>query len=105
SPDENKAISNLRAALKLANTEQKKKVLNRTIELIRKGTFTSRSLPKSVNDYFKKNTGTDKESFIDGLFKEVLDRFDLPTRIDPGEVKAKPRGIVNPKVVITQSFI
>ncbi|MBC6408930.1 MAG: DEAD/DEAH box helicase family protein [Ekhidna sp.] len=105
SPAENKAISNLRAALKSVNTEQKKKVLHRTIELIRKGTFTSRILPQSVNDYFKNNTGTDKESFIDGLFKEVLDRFDLSTRTDLGEMKAKPQGIVNPKVVITQSFI
>lgn len=107
SPAENKAISNLRAALKLVNTEQKKKALNRTIELIRKGAFASKGLPKSVNEYFKKNASliSNEELFMDGLFRDVLDRFDLSTRIDSDEIKTKPRGIVNPKIVLTQSFV
>ncbi|MCB0510059.1 MAG: SWF/SNF helicase family protein, partial [Bacteroidetes bacterium] len=106
SPAENKAITNLRSALKQINTEQKKKVLNRTMELIRKGAFASKGLPKSVNDYFKKNASlmSNSELFIDGLFKDVLDRFDLSTRIESDEIKLSPRGIINPKIVLTQSF-
>lgn len=107
SPAENKAISNIRGIVKLVNTEQKKQALNRTLELIRKGAFASKGLPKSVNDYFKKNAAlmATPDSFIDGLFKEVLDRYDLSTRTEGENEKPKPRGIVNPKIVLTQSFI
>ncbi len=107
SPAENKAISNIRGIMKVVNTAQKKKALNRTLELIRKGAFASKGLPKSVNDYFKKHAVlmATPETFIDGLFKDVLDRYDLSTRIENDDEKPKPRGIVNPKIVLTQSFI
>jgi len=82
--------------------------LQRTLELIRKGTFASKGLPKSVNDFFAANGSLIKnpENFITELFKQVLDRYDLSGRSD--EIKMEDsqiKGIINPKIVLTQSFI
>jgi len=58
--------------------------------------------------YYTENLKETKEAFLermDRLFKDVLDRFDLSTRIDTDERKVKPRGIVNPEIVLTQSFV
>jgi hypothetical protein len=104
SPAENKAITNLNAIIKIAQTEQKRKALHRTLELIKKGTFASKGLPKSINDFFKLNEKMLKNPsiFLDELFKQVLDRYDLSTRTE--NHKEVVRGIVNPKIVLTQSF-
>jgi len=79
SPAENKAISNLNAVVKIAPTEQKRMALLRALDIIKKGTFASKGLPKSINDYFTSNAGLLKEpdKFIDNLFITFLDRYDL----------------------------
>jgi len=107
SPAENKAISNLNAVVKIAPTEQKRKALIRALDIIKKGTFASKGLPKSINDYFTANAGLLKEpdKFIEQLFINVLDRYDLsPGAEEVSQTDKAHRGIVNPQIVITQSF-
>lgn len=106
SPVENKALTNLNAILDVAPTAQKRASIQRCIELINSGRFASRGLPKSVNDYFKANEINLKQidSFMDGLFKKVLDRYDLSRQDETDQPKTKPRGNINPKIVLTQSF-
>ncbi|MCK9507927.1 MAG: phospholipase D-like domain-containing protein [Pigmentiphaga sp.] len=107
SPAENKAISNINAVLKHAATEQKRMALNRTLELIKKGTFASKGLPKSINDYFVSNAGLHNgyDKFIEQLFVKVLDRYDLSSASEETpQSDTIQRGIVNPQIVITQSF-
>ena len=108
SPAENKAITNINAILKIAPTEQKKMAMQRTLELIKKGTYGSKGLPKSINDFFVSNSKLLKEpvKFVEQLFIEVLDRYDLSAKADSGAKENKShQGIVNPKIVLTQSFI
>jgi hypothetical protein len=107
SPAENKAITNINAIVKIAPTEQKRKVLQRTLELIKQGTFASKGFPKEINDFFTTNERvmSTPEKFIELLFTQVLDRYDLSTRAtEPTVQEPKPRGIINPKIVLTQSF-
>ena len=107
SPAENKAIKNLNA-IKNANTEQKRKALHRVIDIIRKGTYGSKGLPKSVNDFFAANPNLlkDPTKFVGQLFIDVLDRYDLSSKADDGTKENKShQGVVNPKIVLTQSFI
>ncbi len=108
SPAENKAISNINAVLKIAPTEQKKMAMQRTLDLIKKGTYGSKGLPKSINDYFTGNAKLLKEpvKFVDQLFIDVLDRYDLSSNVDDGNKEPKSHGgIVNPQIVLTQSFV
>lgn len=107
SPAENKAISNINAIVKIAPTEQKRMALLRVLDIIKKGTFASKGLPKSINSYFISHAGLMKEpdKFIDTLFLTVLDRYDLSSNIEEGLHYDQPnRGIVNPQIVLTQSF-
>jgi len=107
SPAENKAISNLNAVVKIAPTEQKRMALSRALDIIKKGTFASKGLPKSINQYFVSNAGLSKETdkFIEQLFITVLDRYDLSPGSKEAPQSDKPhRGIINPQVVLTQSF-
>jgi len=107
SPAENKAISNLNAIVKIAPTEQKRMALLRALDIIKKGTFASKGLPKSINDFFTANAGLLKEpgKFIVQLFITVLDRYDLSPGADEVQQTDKThRGIVNPQIVLTQSF-
>jgi superfamily II DNA/RNA helicase len=107
SPAENKAISNLNAVLKIAPTEQKRMALIRALDIIKKGTFASKGLPKSINDYFISCAVLLKEPelFIEQLFKAVLDRYDLSPGTEEGPQSEKnQRGIVNPQIVLTQSY-
>ncbi|MBL7846236.1 MAG: helicase [Cyclobacteriaceae bacterium] len=105
---EKKAIKNLNAVVKHAPTEQKRKAMLRVIEIIKKGTFASKGMPKSVNDFFAANGYMlkDHEQFFDLLFKTVLDRYDLSSRVEDGHFseQAGYRGIINPRIVLTQSF-
>jgi ERCC4-related helicase len=105
SPAEKKAIKNLNGIIKYAPTEQKKNTLNRAIKVIKKGTFTNKGMPKSINDFFKanKNIMNDINLFYDRLFKDVLDRYNLVVK-DKQDESTGPRGIINPKIVLTQSF-
>lgn len=107
SPAENKAISNINAVVKIAPTEQKRKVLLRTIDIIKKGTFASKGLPKAINNFFTSSAALlkDQEKFMEQLFMTVLDRYDLSTGSEEEpQTEVAHRGIVNPKIVITQSF-
>ncbi|QQS51123.1 MAG: restriction endonuclease subunit R [Bacteroidota bacterium] len=107
SPAENKAISNINALVKIAPTEQKRMALIRALDIIKKGTFASKGLPKSINDFFISNAGLLKEpeKFIEQLFITVLDRYDLsPGSEEMPQSEKAHRGIVNPQIVLTQSF-
>lgn len=107
SPAENKAISNINALVKIAPTEQKRMALLRALDIIKKGTFASKGLPKSINDFFTSNAGLLKEpeKFIEQLFITVLDRYDLsPGSEEMPQSEKAHRGIVNPQIVLTQSF-
>ena len=107
SPAENKAISNINAVVKIAPTEQKQKALLRALDIIKKGTFASKGLPKSINDFFTSNAELLKEpeKFIEQLFITVLDRYDLsPGSEEIPQSEKVHRGIVNPQIVLTQSF-
>lgn len=103
---ENKAINNINAILKSTPTEQKKKALQRLVELIKKGTFSSKGMPKSINDFFLNNNKLLKDplKLIDQLFIEVLDRYDLSLNAEENRGKIS-LGIINPQIVLTQSFI
>ncbi|MCH8549929.1 MAG: phospholipase D-like domain-containing protein [Balneolaceae bacterium] len=106
SPVENKALTNLNAILNVAPTAQKRQSIQRCIDLINRGRFASRGLPKSVNDYFKANEKklNNINGFMDGLFKEVLDRYDLSVHEGENSMNTNNRGIINPEIVLTQSF-
>lgn len=107
SPAENKAISNINAIIKIAPTEQKRMALLRALNIIKKGTFASKGLPKSINDYFTANGGLLKEpdKFIEQLFIKVLDGYNLfPGSEEATQSDKVHRGIVNPQIVLTQSF-
>lgn len=106
SPAENKAITNINAVIKVAPTEQKKMSMKRCLELIKKGTYASKGLPKVINDFFSTNGNLVKNpaKFVDELFLKVLDNYDLSPRTDDLENKEYSRGIINPKIVLTQSF-
>lgn len=109
SPAENKALTKLDWARKNAQTEQKRNAIIRAIEVVRKGTYASKGLPKSVVDYFnanEKNATKDTAKFVEQLFIDVLDRYDLSAKADSGAKENKShQGIVNPKIVLTQSFV
>jgi superfamily II DNA/RNA helicase len=106
SPAENKAISNINAIIKVAPTEQKRMALQRALDLIKKGTYGSQGLPKSINDFFTAHAKLLKEptKFVEQLFVELLDSYDLSSNAEAGEEKRTGQGIVNPKIVLTQSF-
>ena len=107
SPAENKAITNINALVRIAPTEQKRKTLIRTLEIIKKGTFASKGLPKSINDYFtsKRELVKEPEKFIEQLFITVLDRYDLsPASEETPQLDKAHEGIINPRIVLTQSF-
>lgn len=103
---ENKAITNLNAIIKIAPTEQKRAVLLSALEKIKKGTFSSKGLPKSINDFFRNYASLvkDPNHFIEQLFIQVLDRFDLSAEDDITKEEKIPRGIINPYIVLTLSF-
>lgn len=106
SPVENKAITNLRWAVKNAPTEQKKMALLRALDMITKGTFASKGFPKSINIFFDSNVPLMKEPkiFVDKLFIEVLDKYDLSSNVDTNNNEYISFSIINPKIVLTQSF-
>ncbi len=107
SPAENKAITNINAIIKVAPTEQKRMALQRALDLIKKGTYGSKGLPKSINDFFAANGKLLKEppKFVEQLFIDLLDNYDLSSNAEAGEEKRGGQGIVNPKIVLTQSFV
>lgn len=106
SPAENKAITNINFIAKLAVTDASRSLLTSAIDTIKKGTFASKGLPKSINEYFTVNNKKLKnpETFIDAFIKDVLEKYELSTNsFEPNQVKVK-RGIINPQIILTQSF-
>jgi superfamily II DNA/RNA helicase len=107
SPSENKAITNLNAILKLAPTAQKQNALKQALEIIKKGTYASKGLPKSINDYFTANQALLREpdKFIDQLFITILDKYNLSSNSEQEPyTDNNPRGVINPRIIITESF-
>jgi superfamily II DNA or RNA helicase/polyhydroxyalkanoate synthesis regulator phasin len=106
SPAENKAITNINAIIKEAPTEQKRRALQRALDLIKKGTYGSKGLPKSINDFFTTHAKLlkDPTRFVEQLFNDLLDSYDLSSNAEASEEKRIGQGIVNPKIVLTQSF-
>lgn len=107
SPAENKAITNLTAILKFAPTEQKRNTLLRALDIIKKGTYASKGLPKLINDYFTAHQALLRETdkFIDQLFLTVLDKYNLSSDSQQESYADNtPREIINPQIVITESF-
>jgi len=107
SPVENKAINNIKAFVKIAPTEQKSKALLRAMDILKKGTYASKGLPKLINEFYKENENLMKKNhnkFIDQLFFEILDKYDLSANIDERADDKMNRGIVNPKIIISESF-
>jgi superfamily II DNA or RNA helicase len=107
SPAEKNAIKNINAIIKVAPTEQKRKALQRALDLIKKGTYGSKGLPTSINLFFTTNAKLLKEppKFVEQLFIDLLDSYDLSSNAEAGEEKRTGQGIVNPKIVLTQSFV
>lgn len=107
SPSENKAITNLNAILKLAPTAQKQNALKQALEIIKKGMYASKGLPKSINDYFTANQALLREpdKFIDQLFITILDKYNLSSNSEQEPyTDNNPRGVINPRIIITESF-
>lgn len=110
SASEKKANSHLRAIIKYVPTEQKRKILLRAIDIIKNGTYTSQGFPRLIADYHDKNksllTNGDKEKieYIDKLFIEVIDKYNLSNQSVNDKVDDS-NGILNPRIVLTQSFI
>lgn len=104
---ENKAITNLSAIIKVAPTEQKRMALQQAIDLIKKGTYGSQGLPKSINDFFAANAHLLKKphQFIEKLFFDLLDSYNLSSIAQADEENEIGQGILNPKIVLTQSFV
>lgn len=103
---ENKAIINLNA-IKSIGSEQQRLAIIRVRELIQKGTFAAKSLPKSINDFFTANDRLllERTKFVDQLFEEVINRFDISTKEEFDSKEKKYSGIKNPQIVLTQSFL
>jgi len=99
-PTENKAISNIQMVIGSASTAQKKAVLATCIQVIKAGGI--KGLAKDVNDFFKSNSLRDLSSFLDKLFREVLDRY----RLKPESEKSSTteRAIQKPYIVLSESF-
>jgi hypothetical protein len=109
SPAEKTAIKNINSIVKLAHTEQKRNALKRCIDLIKKGTFASKGLPKSINDYYTANGKgfKDIQIFIDNLFIHILDSYDFSSNSEENNTSLQNnnKGIIEPQIVLTQSFI
>ncbi|HNY45090.1 MAG TPA: helicase-related protein [Bacteroidales bacterium] len=108
SPAENKSITNLNAIVKFAPTQQKQNALKRALDVIKKGTYASKGLPKSINDYFAVHQALllrEPDKFIDQLFITILDKYNLSSNSEQESyTDNNPRGVINPQIVITQSF-
>lgn len=104
---EKDALININYIIKLAPTEQKRMALQRLRDQIKKGMYGSKGLPKSINDFFKDNKKLREEpnKFIDKLFVELLDKYNLSLNTETDEETTIEQSIINPKIVLTQSFV
>lgn len=100
SPAENKAISNLQMVIGSSQTAQKKAVLGVAIERIKTGGI--RGLAKDINEFFKSHSLKDIPSFLDLLFREVLDGYKLKT--DSESRSGTLRTVEKAFIVLSESF-
>ena len=104
SPIEKTATKNLHMLQKHAPTEQKRNTLIRAKQQIQDGKFVSKGLPKKIAVFYKANSNrivTDKEAFYNELFTQILDQYDFRSG---DEDKLQNRGLINPRIIITESF-
>lgn len=102
SPKENKAYSSVQLILPHAPTDQKKKVLLRTLEMIKGGSVNK--LVIDINDFFTLNPMRDVNVFIEQLFLDVIDNH-VTSVAEFGEREIEPsRKIFKPYIVLTESF-
>lgn len=102
---ENKAITNLRAVINRAANKEEKAGIQQVLALISAGTFPPKGLPKDINDFFVTNKSqlADPEKFISRLYHELIIQHVVAAA--PSTEKNANAGIVNPKIVISESFI
>lgn len=100
SPAENAAISNIQMIIGSAPTAQKKAVLAKAIETIMAGGI--KGLTNDINKFFKTNSLKDLQAFIDKLFMEVLDSYNL--KPDTEKKSESVRVIHKPYIVLSESF-
>lgn len=102
---ENKAVTNLQFALKLAPTPQKREVIKAALDQIKAGKFPSKGLPAELVGFFnahQKRLATDIDGFFNDLFVTLLNRYNF-TAAETADNKP-PTVILNPKIVLTASF-
>ena len=105
SPIENKAITNLNYLIKLAPTPQKLEVLKVVLNRIKAGGFSSKGLPKEINDFLINNVNVlaqNPTAFYDKLFTDLLDRYNFMN--EEASIENPKQSIKNPKIVLTLSF-
>lgn len=103
-PTEKKAVKNLSYILKFAKNEQEKNKIGNARKAVKNGTF--KSLPKDINKVFEQHKKLLKlpAELIHKLFTEVLDRYNFTQTDNINQQENKGRGIINPQIVLTQSF-
>jgi hypothetical protein len=100
SPIENSALAKIQTIISFAPTAQKKAVLASAMDTVKSGGV--KGLTNDINDFFKVNTLSDMQKFIDKLFVDVLDRYNLKTISENGTPKIKP--VHKPYIVLSESF-
>jgi hypothetical protein len=100
SPVENRALSNIQTIIPSVPTPQKKAVLATAMETIKAGGV--KGLTNDINNYFKTNSLNNLQQFIDKLFIDVLDGYNLKTASENGSPKAK--AVHKPYIVLSESF-
>jgi len=100
SPVENRALANIQTIMPSVPTPQKKAVLASAMETIKAGGV--KGLTNVINEFFKTNSLSDVPAFIDKLFINVLDGYNLKTSSENGTTQRKP--IHKPYIVLSESF-
>jgi len=101
---EKKADTNLSYLLKLAKTETQRTKIKNARKVLNDGAL--KALPQQINRFFEKNLKDLKnkpESFIESFFMEVLDSFNVEIQ-EKNELPPLLVGVLNPKIVLSQSF-
>ncbi|MFH1004600.1 MAG: helicase-related protein [Bacteroidota bacterium] len=100
SPVENSALRNIQTIIPYVPTPQKKAVLSSAMETIKAGGI--KGLTNDVNRFFQTNSLNDVPAFIDKLFIDVMDGYNLKTTSKNGTAQRKP--LHKPYIVLSESF-
>lgn len=107
---ENTAIRNLSEIIKFANTDEDRKALVNAKDSIKNGVFTAKGFPMKVNNFFKKNlnlivSDSGRAVLLEQFFLEIMNSTDFTTPISLEESEdLVTQGLLNPKIVLSQSF-